>query len=71
MVDSSRRWRLDVVPGGYALKDSSGRRVAYVYGQAARVDGMERFQMTLADARHVAEKLALLPELLGQAKSCA
>jgi hypothetical protein len=32
---------------------------------------MERFQMTLADARHVAEKLALLPELLEQAKSCA
>ena len=57
MVDSSRRWRLDAVPGGYALKDSSGRRVAYVYGQATKVE----------DARYVAEKLTLLPELLEQA----
>jgi hypothetical protein len=36
--------------GSYALKDSRGRRVAYVYGY------------DLADARYVVEKLRLLPK---------
>lgn len=64
MVELSRRWRIDAVPGGYALKDFSGRRVAYVYGQA--IKGVEPVQMTLADARYIAEKLTLLPQLLEQ-----
>jgi hypothetical protein len=32
--------------GSYALKDSRGRRVAYVYGQATKFEGVEPVQMT-------------------------
>ena len=50
-----------------ALKDSSGRRVAYVYGRTGD-EIRRRGTGSVADARYVAEKLRLLPKLLERAK---
>jgi hypothetical protein len=57
-------WRVVELPGGYAVEDATGQRLATFYGradpQSARLAGV----LTLNEARRMAVNFAKLPELL-------
>jgi hypothetical protein len=58
------RWQVVVLPGGYAVEDSTGQRLGTFYGradpQSARLAGV----LTLDEARRMALNFAKLPDLL-------
>jgi len=57
-------WRVELTPGGYAVRDASGMAVAYVYARPeGGMLGMER-SLTWDEARRIATGIAKLPELM-------
>jgi hypothetical protein len=31
-------WKVELIPGGYVVKDANGQSLAYVYGRESRAD---------------------------------
>lgn len=58
-------WRAVETPGGYAVEDATGFRVAYVYGDD-RTRGAADQGMTKDEARRIAVGIARLPGLVGK-----
>ena len=59
MAERSAPWRLEKVPGGYAVRDAKGMLIAHVYGQ----EFPGSIGMTLEQAKEIASQIAKLPEL--------
>ena len=59
MAERSLPWRLEKVPGGYAVRDAKGMLIAHVYGQ----EFPGSIGMTLEQAKEIASQIAKLPEL--------
>jgi hypothetical protein len=53
----SKTWRVERVPGGYAIRDPGGRIVAHVYGQAESSEGFAG-QLTMDEAKEMALNIA-------------
>ena len=56
------RWSAERIPGGYVVKDATGRALAYVYARETRADTAN--VLTMDEARRVAANIAKLPDLL-------
>jgi hypothetical protein len=71
MAEPPRRfpspWRADTIPGGYVVRDASGRSIAYVYSRETEVEARQANVLTKDEARRIAVNIARLPELLGKA----
>ena len=59
MAEGSAPWRLEKVPGGYAIRDAKGIVIAHVYGQ--ELPGS--IGITLEQAKEIASQIVRLPEL--------
>jgi hypothetical protein len=58
-------WRVEQIEGGYVIKDTNGRSLAYVYGRKTlEADADTTHVLTMDEARHIASNIAKLPTLL-------
>jgi len=57
-------WRVDKIPGGYAVRDTNNFAVAYIYWRPMEAEANAAKQMTLDEARRIAVNIAKLPTLL-------
>jgi len=60
-------WSVVEIPGGYAVADAGGRRLAYVYRNTSLDAGVNSEALTDDEARRVAANIAKLPGLLAKA----
>jgi hypothetical protein len=58
-------WHAEQIPGGYIVRDATGRAFSRVYGQdkPIEIDGVPR-ALSLDEAREMALSIAKLPEIL-------
>ena len=61
-------WSVADIPGGYAVVDAGGRRLAYVYRTRAWTRASNSEALTDDEARRVAANIAKLPNLLAKAE---
>jgi hypothetical protein len=54
-------WTLELIPGGYKVKDATGQALAYVYGRETRADADTAKVLTMDEARRIAANIAKLP----------
>jgi hypothetical protein len=57
-------WQVVVLPGGYAVEDATGQRLATFYGRADPQSARLAGALTLDEARRMALNFAKLPELI-------
>ena len=57
-------WSVVEIPGGYAVVDAGGRRLAYVYRNTSLDAGVNSEALTDDEARRVAANIAKVPDLL-------
>ena len=57
-------WTVELIPGGYVVKDATGHALAYCYGHPTYGDADMANGLTLDEARRVAGNIAKLPGLL-------
>ncbi len=53
-------WSVDKIAGGFRVRDGNGRPIVWVYGQE---NPIVSDAMTLGEAKEVALRIAMLPEL--------
>lgn len=56
-------WRHERIPGGWIVRDGTGRALAYVYGDDGP-QGASSDKLTVDEGRRIAAQIARLPELL-------
>jgi hypothetical protein len=59
-------WRADKIPGGYAVRDTNGQAIAYIYSRENEAEARKAKVLTADEARRLAIDIARLPELLGK-----
>jgi hypothetical protein len=60
-------WRVETIPGGFAVSDANCVRVAYIYARddlVKHTDGGSH--LSTDEARRIASAVAKLPELMGR-----
>jgi hypothetical protein len=69
MAENARRfpgpWRVEMVIGGYVVRDFDGNAIAHLYGRDTEVDARHDEMLTKDEAKRVAANIARLPSLLG------
>jgi hypothetical protein len=57
-------WRAETIPGGFVIRDASGRAISRVFGhdKPIEVEGVPR-ALTLDEAHEMALIIAMLPEV--------
>jgi len=65
MERSPTPWRSEKVPGGYAVRDASGRVVAHVYAQAEPCEGVAGY-LTMDEAKEMALNIAKAGAVLSE-----
>lgn len=56
-------WMHERIPGGWIVRDATGRALAYVYADD-RATGASDDKLTVDEGRRIAAQIARLPELL-------
>jgi hypothetical protein len=73
MPEPARRfpppWHAEPFPGGYVVRDASGRALAFIYSRETEAEARQANVLTKDEARRIAVNVARLPELLGKADS--
>ena len=57
VVHPPKSWRAERVPGGYAVRDASGRIVVHIYGQEDAGEGVTSYP-TMEEAKEIALNIA-------------
>ena len=57
-------WHVEVIAGGFVVKDANGMVLAYIYGHPTAGDADIAKGITLDEARRIARNIAKLPDLL-------
>jgi hypothetical protein len=57
-------WTVEQIPGGYKVKDATGRSLAYIYGRETRANADTANVLTMDEARRITSNIAKLPNYL-------
>jgi hypothetical protein len=57
-------WRVELIDGGYVVKDANGQSLTYVYERESRADADAAKALTMDEARCIAFNISKLPTYL-------